>query len=189
MRLIYIFLVAFSFESGSLPPTRFACSCEDNPSFNVVPSLSCFPRRAVVLIIFFPTQVLRHVFLASVPLAAFLIFGPQRDILACWFGWLSCYLRRPKPERTVVPTALTTPYNPRPYTPTVPRELLSPLKEKASAFSDRQHPGPVARTKVSTTDTKVVPSSSSISHVTMPFPVTNQPIVPELRVLVPRGER
>lgn len=144
-----------------------------------------------MLIIFFPTQVLRHIFLASVPLAAFLIFGPQRDILACWFGWLSRYPRRPKPDQTVVPMALTTPYNPRPYTPTVSRELLSPLRENASALSDHQHPSPVARTEVSTTDSdmKTIPYSSSIPHVTMPFPVSKSTHSPGNASTGPGGER
>jgi len=107
-----------------------------------------------VLIIFFPTQVIRHVFLATVPLAAFVIFGPQSDLLACWLAWLPCYPRRPEPEWTAVTITLTTPYTPRGHTATVPQGLLSPLKEKASPPSDHQHPSPAAGAGVSTTDNR-----------------------------------
>jgi hypothetical protein len=157
------------------------------------PSLSCFPRRSVVLIIFFPTQVIRHIFLATVPLAAFVIFGPQSDLLACWFGWLPCYPRRPKPEWIAVPIALNTP-GARPPTPTVPRGLLGRLKEKASPPSDHQYPSPIARTGVSTTDNRELgheghPPSSPVSHVTASFLVSNQFTVPTPQAPISRGER
>ena len=141
-----------------------------------------------MLIIFFPTQVIRHIFVATVPLVAFVIFGPQSDLLACWFGWLPLYLRRLQPERTAVPMALTIPHTSRPHTPTVPPELFAPLNEKESLPSDHHHSSPVARTRVSTTDNRESRHESHFpSSLTMPFPVLSHSTAPILQVPIPRG--
>lgn len=150
--------------------------------------LSCFTCRAVALIIFFPTQVVRHVFLATAPLVAFVIFGPQRDLLACWFSWLPSYPRSPKPG---VPMTLSTPYT-RPYTPTPPRGLPSPSKGKASPLSDHQYLSPVARIGISTTDNRrlwheIHSPSSPASRTTTPFPVLNHSVIPILQTPIPPG--
>ena len=50
--------------------------------------------------LFLPTQAARHIFVSTVPLANFLVFGPQRDLLACWLSWIP---RRSAPKR-IVPT-------------------------------------------------------------------------------------
>lgn len=142
----------------------------------------------MVLIIFFPTQVIRHIFLATVPLAAFVIFGPQSDLLACWFGCFPFYSRKLQPEQTAVPMALTIPHTPRPHKPTVPPELLAPLKEKALPPTPKSSAG----TEVSTTDNRESrheshSPSSLASYVTVPFPVGNQSTVPILQAPIPRG--
>jgi len=138
----------------------------------------------VVAIIFFPTQVIRHIFLATPPLVAFIIFGPQSDLLACWFGWLPSYLRRLQPGRTAIPMAITAPYTFRPHTPTVPPDPLAPLKEKASPLSDHQHP----RTGVSRHEGHSPGSlASHVTHVIMPVPVLNQSTAPISQGPIPRG--
>ena len=142
-----------------------------------------------MLILFFPTQVIRHIFLSSVPLAAFVIFGPQRDLLACWFGWLPCYPRRPKPEWAPVPIPLPAPYTPRLHTPTLPRGFLSLSKEKSSPPSNHPDPSTVARTEISTTDNRGLRnkghSPSSPADITTPFPVPNYSTLPVSQALIP----
>lgn len=141
----------------------------------------------MVLGVVFPTQVLRHIWLATIPLAAFLTFGPQGDLLACWFGWLPCYPRRPKAEWTAVPMTLATPYTPRSN-----RELFSRSNKKASQSADHQYPSSVAGIGISTIENRGLryeshPPSHPTPHGTPPFPVLNSSGAPQTPI--PRGER
>ena len=149
---------------------------------------SYLPRSAVVLSIVFPAQVMRHIWLATVPLAAFLTFGPQSDLSACWFGWLPCYPQRPKSEWTAVPMTLAKPYTPQPE-----GKLFSLSSKKASQFSDRQYPSSVAGIGIGTTENRRLryeshPPSSPAPHDTAPFPMLNPSVAAILQTPTPCGE-
>ena len=145
----------------------------------------------MALTLFFPTQVIRHLFLATVPLVAFVIFGPQSDLLACWFGWLPCYPRTPKPEWTATPIALATPCTPRPHTRTLPRGSLSSSKEKSPSPSDHQFSSPVTRIGASTINDRGLPHESHLpnSPAYQPSLVSSHSAVPILQTPKPHWEQ
>ena len=151
--------------------------------------LSSFSHSAVALVLLFPTRVMRHILLATVPFAVFLFFGPQGDLLACWFGWLLCHPRKPKTEWMATPAVMSASYTPRPH-----KRLLSWSSERASPRSGHQYPGLVAGVRTSTTDNQGLsceshPPSNPAPQGTAPFLVPNPSAVSILQTLVPRGER